>query len=71
MPTKEVHDYKGMTLWDNGQGIFLDAPLASGTFTLLIEGPEKNVLLLETMLVSLSETNSLPENLPFFDFLGE
>lgn len=71
VPTKDVHDYKGMTLWDNGQGIFLDAPLAAGTFTILIEGPEKNVLLLETMLVSLSETNVLPENLPFFDFLGE
>jgi hypothetical protein len=33
-----------MTLWDNGQGIFLDQPDATGIFTILVEGPEKNVL---------------------------
>jgi hypothetical protein len=43
---------KGMTLWDDGQGIFLDTPIARGIFTILIEGPEKNILILETQLIS-------------------
>jgi hypothetical protein len=60
IPTKERHDIRGMTLWDNGKGIFLDMPDAAGIFTILIEGPEKNVLLLETQLLSFTETNSIP-----------
>ena len=43
---------KGMTLWDNGQGIFLDMPDAKGIFTILVTGPEKNILILETQLIS-------------------
>jgi hypothetical protein len=39
LPTRDRHDIKGMTLWDNGQGIFLDQPDATGIFTLIIEGP--------------------------------
>ena len=35
-----------------------------------MEGPEKNVLLLETQLISLSKTNELKKNLPFFDYLN-
>jgi hypothetical protein len=26
VPTKSRHDMKGMTLWDNGLGIFIDSP---------------------------------------------
>lgn len=71
LPTRERHDLKGMTLWDNGQGIFLEQPDAAGLFTILVEGPEKNVLVLETQLVSFKKTNDLQPNLPYFDYLGE
>lgn len=54
IPTKERHSMKGMTLWDNGQGIFIDMPDAKGKFTILVTGPEKNVLVLEAKLVSFS-----------------
>jgi len=39
LPTRDKYDIKGMTLWDNGQGIFLDQPDATGIFTIIIEGP--------------------------------
>jgi hypothetical protein len=39
VPTKHQYDIKGITLWDNGQGIFLDKPDAIGIFTIIIEGP--------------------------------
>jgi hypothetical protein len=46
IPTKSMHSMKGMTLWDDGQGIFLETPTAKGIFTILVEGPEKNILIL-------------------------
>lgn len=49
----------------------MDKPDASGTFTVLVEGPEKNILLLETQLLSFQKTNDVPANLPYFDYLGE
>lgn len=35
-----------MTLWDNGLGVFIEKPDSVGQFTILVEGPEKNILLL-------------------------
>lgn len=70
VPSKQRHDLKGITLWDNGQGIFLEQPDAKGIFTILISGPEKNVLILQTQLVSFKKTNDLTSNLPYFDYLG-
>ncbi len=51
IPTKEKSDFKGIHLWDDGLGIFINYPEASGLFTILVEGPEKNLLVLETKLI--------------------
>lgn len=36
IPTREKHDYAGIHLWDDGLGVFINFPDASGTFTILI-----------------------------------
>lgn len=48
LPTRKSHDFSSITLWDNGEGIFIDTPEAKGIFTILVESPEKNVLSLST-----------------------
>lgn len=39
LPTRRSHDFSSITLWDNGEGIFIDTPEAKGVFTILVEGP--------------------------------
>lgn len=39
VPTRQQHDFKGIHLWDDGQGIFIDYPMAANNFTILVEGP--------------------------------
>lgn len=39
--------------------MFIDTPEANGIFTILVEGPEKNVLVLETEIVSFKESYEL------------
>jgi hypothetical protein len=51
IPTREKHDYEGIHLWDDGSGIFINFPDGSNKFTILVEGPEKNLLKLQTRLV--------------------
>lgn len=70
IPTKENYDMKGLTIWDDGLGIFLAQPEASGIFTFLIEGPEKNILILENKLVQLKKSNILIQQKPHFDYLA-
>ena len=36
IPTKEKYDYKGVHLWDDGLGLFINYPDASNKFTILI-----------------------------------
>ena len=52
IPTRKEHDFKSMTLWDDGEGVFIDMPNGEDEFIILVEGPEKNVLILSTELLS-------------------
>ena len=45
-------------------------PDAKGVFTILVEGPEKNVLILENKLISNKESELIDSGLPHFDYLG-
>lgn len=36
LPTRKSHDFSSITLWDNGEGVFIDTPEAKGTFTILV-----------------------------------
>ena len=40
-------------------------------FTILVEGPEKNVLTLSAEAISFKESYPVAENLPHFDYVGE
>lgn len=70
LPTRKSHDFSSLTLWDDGQGVFIDMPDAKGVFTILVEGPEKNVLILENKLISNKESELIDSGLPHFDYLG-
>jgi hypothetical protein len=39
IPTRKENDFASMTLWDNGEGVFIDSPEASDEFTIVVEGP--------------------------------
>lgn len=69
IPTREKHDYAGIHLWDDGLGIFINYPDGSATFTILIEGPEKNVLKLETKIIYESKPITTFRYEPSFAFL--
>lgn len=40
VPTQKKHDFKGMQIWDDGQGIFIrKSELKERKLTILVEGP--------------------------------
>ena len=52
-----------MHLWDDGQGIFLHKKNMKNPFiTLLVEGPEKNILILSNELKKVKEQHELKQS---------
>jgi hypothetical protein len=40
VPTREKHDFQGIHIWDDGQGIFIrKTELKDRKLTILVEGP--------------------------------
>jgi hypothetical protein len=47
VPTRNKHDLQAIHTWDDGQGIFIrKSEMKDRVLTILVEGPEKNVLIL-------------------------
>jgi hypothetical protein len=56
-------------LWDDGLGLFINYPDGSGVFTVLIEGPEKNILVLEASVIYASKPIVTGKYQPSFAYL--
>ena len=68
VPTHEKHDMKGLHIWNDGQGIFLHPDeIKNETITLVLSGPEENVLNLKAETRKLKEPPVLQNYIPYFD----
>ena len=61
---------KGVHLWDDGQGFFIQkSEIKTDLITILIEGPEKNVLIFSNEFKKNEEAYQLTQYQPYFDYL--
>ena len=59
-----------MHLWDDGQGIFLHKnKMKDPLLTILVEGPEKNVLVLSNEFKNMTSKQPLSQHEPYFDYV--
>jgi hypothetical protein len=70
VPSRESYELQGIHTWDDGQGIFIrKSAMRARILTILIEGPEKNILTLSAKMYAKLEKLPVSEHIPEFDLL--